>query len=376
MKKIIVFFLLIVLLLSYLPNKPIEEVRGVYFSYIEISKYLKDKEESSSKKQIDEILDNLKNNSLNTIILQVRPSCDAIYQSSIFPYSKYLTDTNTYPYDVLSYFLEESHKRNIKLYAWINPYRVSTTGCISDLEKNSPVYKYIGTDILWEENGVYLNPARDETKNLIEEGVKEILNYPVDGILFDDYFYPSEDIDEIEWKERLKKEDITKEEFHLEMVNEMIKSIHELCKKKNVLFGVSPEGNIENNYEKNYADVKRWLKEENYIDFIMPQLYYGFENEKKPFYETSNEWSNLIENKVDLYPVLAFYKVGKKDFFAASGEEEWINNSNIIQREIIHSRSLKHYKGFILYRYDYLFLEEEFTDTSKDEIKNVKKIIN
>ena len=194
----------------------------------------------------------------------------------------------------------------------------------------------------------------------------------------DDYFYPSDEIDEIEYNNYINNNNpfMEKEEFHLQVINQMIKKVHDACKKKNILFGVSPEGNIENNYEKNYADVKTWLSSKEYVDFIMPQLYYGFKNETKPFIETANEWNSLIQEDIPLYPVLAFYKVGNIDIYAKSGKEEWIENDNIITKEIIHSRNLSHYKGFILYRYDNLFTEEKYTKNSKTEIKNLKKIIN
>ena len=353
-----------------------EELRGIYISYIEISKYLKDKGEAESKKNIDEIIQNIKEFKLNTIILQVRPSCDAMYDSKIFPLSKYLSDDKEYPYDVLEYFLEKSHENNIKLIAWINPYRVSTTEMIEDISKESPVYPYKGTDILYQKEGIYLNPAREETKKLILDGIEEVLNYEVDGILFDDYFYPDSEIDNIEYQEYLKEEEISREEFHLKMVNDLLKEVHKLCEKAKVSFGVSPEGNIENNYEKNFADIKRWLEEKGYVDFIMPQLYYGFENTTKPFVRTSNEWDSFIKNDIPLYPVLALYKVGKIDTYAKDGKEEWINNNNIIKKELIHIRNLKNYEGFVLYRYDNLFGEEEFTKISKEEIENIKKIIN
>lgn len=380
MKKGLFFLLGILILLGISSKKsnPIkeqkEETRGIYISYIEISNHLKEKKEEESKEKIKEMIENVNNLSLNTIILQVRPSCDAIYPSSIFPISKYLTEEETYPYDVLEYFIEESHKKKIKLYAWINPYRVSTTN--EKIKENSPVYSYQNTDILYEKEGIYLNPAREETTALILEGVKEVLNYKVDGILFDDYFYPSDEIDKKEYEDEKKEnENLSLSEFHLSIVNEMIEKVHNLCKKKKIPFGVSPEGNIENNYEKNYADVKKWLSSNNYVDFMMPQLYYGFENGVKPFIPTSKEWSDLGKEEIPLYPVLAFYKVGKIDSYAKEGKEEWLANDNIIGKEIIHLRSLKNYQGFILYRYDSIFTESQFTNTSQKELKNLKKIL-
>ena len=373
MKKIIIVFLIFLSLLFFLPEKKEdEEIRGVYISYIEISKYLKDKSELESKNNIDQIIKNIKELKLNTIILQVRPSMDSIYPSKIFPISKYLSDSNTYSYDVLDYFLNISHKENIKVIAWINPYRVLTRGTIESIPTNSPVYKYIGTNILYENNGVFLNPAREESTNIIVKGVEEILNYKVDGIIMDDYFYPGNDVDEKEYLQ--SNTTLSREEYHLEIINNMVKKVHDTCKNKNILFGISPEGNIENNYTKNYADVKKWLNSKDYVDFIIPQLYYGFENETKPFIETSRAWDEMITEDIPLIPALAFYKAGEEDYYAKSGKNEWINNHNIIEKEIIHVRTLKNYKGFILYRYDNIF-SSEMTKASQEEKENMKKTL-
>ncbi|MBR4693409.1 MAG: family 10 glycosylhydrolase [Bacilli bacterium] len=373
MKKIIIVFFIFIFLLILLPEKEIEEeTRGVFISYIEISKYLKDKNEIESKNNINKMINNIKELNLNTIILQVRPAMDAIYQSKIFPISKYLSDNNYYSYDVLDYFINESHKENIKIIAWINPYRVLTKGTINDIPNNSPTYKYIGTDILYENNGVFLNPARPESTELIINGVEEILNYDVDGIIMDDYFYPGNNVDEKEYLD--SKTNLSREEYHLNTINNMVKNVHDTCSKRKVLFGISPEGNIENNYHKNYADVKKWLSTKDYVDFIIPQLYYGFENETKPFVETSNYWDEMIKDNIPLIPALAFYKTGVEDNYAKSGKNEWINNHNIIEKEIIHSRTLSHYKGFVLYRYDSIF-SENVTKSSQEEIENMKKAL-
>ena len=316
------------------------------------------------------MINNIKNSNFNTIILQTRSNCDSIYNSKIFP--------NELGYDYLKYFIDISHKNKIKLIAWINPYRVKTTSNIDLIRKDSPAYKYINTDTLYINNGIYLNPSKKDVEDLIIEGVKEVLNYKVDGILYDDYFYPSSDIDINDYNDYIKKNDyISLEEYHLNIINNMIKRTHEECKKKNIIFGVSPDGNIENNYNKNMADVKLWMKSDEYIDFIMPQVYYGFYNSTKAYVNVIKEWENLLVNdKIDLYIALAFYKVGIKDSYAKEGRDEWITNNNIIMREVILSRNLKNYKGFSLFRYDNVFETDHYTNNSIEELENLKKILN
>ncbi|MBR3211085.1 MAG: family 10 glycosylhydrolase [Bacilli bacterium] len=376
MKK--VFFIIILLICIIVMNRAqeLEETKGVYISYIELSRYLKDVSETKSKENIRQMILNAKELGVNTIILHVRPSMDAIYPSSVFPMSKYLSEEGDYPYDVLSYFIEEAHKKNIKLFAWVNPYRILTQGTKDDIPKDSPVYLKKETRLVVEANGVFLNPALEEANELILEGIDEILEYPVDGVLMDDYFYPGEDVDLLEYQEYIDTHaPISKQDFHIKNINKMVKEVHSHCQKKQVLFGISPEGNIENNYLKNAADVGKWLREDGYVDFIMPQLYYGFENETKPFIQTLKEWQEMNIRSVPLIPVLAFYKVGKEDIYAKNGKDEWMKQDNIIQKEIIHLKNQRDYQGFILYRYDNIWNEEEFTKTSKQEINHLKKIL-
>lgn len=386
MKKYIFIFLIIILLIIGLYNNKdnktasdnnFKEVRAIFISYIELNKYIKNKDVEVSKENINKMINNIKELGFNTAIVQIRSFSDAIYESEIFPWSSTVSSSEgTFPgYDVLAYFIEVCKLKNILIIGWINPYRVrSSESSISNL---NPAYKYIGTDYLFEYEGIYYNPSKQEVEDLIVTGVEEVIsNYKLDGILFDDYFYPNKDMDYLDYLSYLEQNDyITFDEYHLMIINKMIKRVHEICKRNNVLFGISPDGNIDNNYNKVFADVKTWLSSDGYVDFIMPQVYYGFFNESKRFKSVIDEWNNLIKNDIDLYIALAFYKVGVIDNYARGGSNEWINNNDIIMREIILSRNLKYYKGFSLFRYDYLFNTELYTNTTMLEIENMKKIL-
>ena len=321
------------------------------------------------------MIKNCKKMNLNTIILHTVIASDAIYPSKVYPFSSYVSlNEGNFTFDILKYFREETKKENIKLISWINPYRIRTTPNIDSITKKSPAYPYLNTNTIFIKDGIYWNPAKKEVEDLIVEGVKEILNYEVDGILMDDYFYPDDEIDKEEFNQN--KENLTKEEFHLKIINQMVSRVHEECKKKNILFGISPDGNINNNYKIHYADVKLWMKEDGYIDFIMPQIYYGFYNSIRGFNETIKEWESLIEKKDLLFiPALAFYKIGKIDSYAKEGRDEWIYHDNIIMREVIVARNKKNYSGFSLFRYDNIF-HSEINTNSIEEIENLKKIIN
>lgn len=384
MKKILVIIILSIVLISNIKLdrtsiKKEEETRAIFVSYIELNKYIKGNDYEISKRNIRKIIKNIKSLKCNTIILQVRSASDAIYKSNIYPMSLNIVNTEYDDYyDVLDYFIKESHKSNVKIIAWINPYRIRTTCDKNTITEKNPAYKYLDTDIVYINNGIYYNPSKQETEDLIVKGVEEVLNYDVDGILFDDYFYPDNNIDKKDYEEYIKNNEFIEEkDYRLNIVNKMIKRVYKTCKNKNIKFGISPDGNIDNNYNKNYADVKSWLKSNEYIDFIMPQIYYGFYNSTRDYIKVTKEWENLIENKeIELYIALAFYKVGMEDKYAKSGFNEWIDNDNIIMREILLSRNLKNYKGFSLFRYENIFNEEIYTKTSIKEIENLKKILN
>lgn len=386
MKKILVIIILSIVLISNIKldrtsikKEEEEETRAIFVSYIELNKYIKGNDYEISKRNIRKIIKNIKSLKCNTIILQVRSASDAIYKSNIYPMSLNIVNTEYDDYyDVLDYFIKESHKSNVKIIAWINPYRIRTTCDKNTITEKNPAYKYLDTDIVYINNGIYYNPSKQETEDLIVKGVEEVLNYDVDGILFDDYFYPDNNIDKKDYEEYIKNNEFIEEkDYRLNIVNKMIKRVYKTCKNKNIKFGISPDGNIDNNYNKNYADVKSWLKSNEYIDFIMPQIYYGFYNSTRDYIKVTKEWENLIENKeIELYIALAFYKVGMEDKYAKSGFNEWIDNDNIIMREILLSRNLKNYQGFSLFRYENIFNEEIYTKTSIKEIENLKKILN
>lgn len=386
-KILVLFVFLLVAYLFFIPVKDYErkaskkeEKRAVFISYMELQKYLKGKDEKTAKANINKMISALKSNKFNMIILQVRSFSDAIYESQYFPWSMVISENEgeAYHFDVLAYFIEMSHKNNLELHAWINPYRIRTSSDVSTITVKNPAYNLLETnDVDISDNGIYYNPASSNVQKLILDGIEEILeNYQVDGIHFDDYFYPNLDIDNENYLEYSKHNDISKDKYHLLMVNNLVKETHKLTKKHHVVFGISPEGNIENNYSKNQADVYTWAKSNEYVDYLMPQIYYGFQNEAAPFYNVLKKWDNLVkESDVKILPALAFYKSNQEDLYAKNGKYEWIENDDIIMRQVLLSRNMQSYAGFALFRYDSIF-KEEVTEVVNSEIKNLKKIMD
>ena len=361
-----------------------DEKRAIFISYIELDEYINNKTNEESKTNIIKILDNIKDNKFNMIILHVRPFSDAIYPSEIFPYSSYVSiEEGKEPgYDILQFFIDESHKRNIELHAWINPYRIRSTTDTSTISTSNPAYKYLDTDHvkIIDDVGIFYNPASEEVRDLVISGVEELVqNYDVDGIHFDDYFYPDDTIDLENYQEYLDNGGtLSLSDYRLNNVSLLIKGVYDKIKsiKEEVVFGISPEGNINNNYDSNYIDTKKILSEEGYVDYIMPQVYFGFLNEVMPFMETVSMWNSLIKvNNIKLIPALAFYKVGTTDEYAKGGSNEWIENNDIIKKQVLISRNVSNYGGFSLFRYDYLFNDEYLNDYLKKEKDNLKDIL-
>lgn len=390
MKKILIIILVLFIgmYMFYYMNKKednniinnFEEDRYVFISYIDYS-YLKGKDENILKEEINKMVLNIKENNFNGIILQVRAFSDAIYYSKIFSPSLHIVNNedDKLNLDLLDYFIKKSHENNIKLIAWINPYRIRSNNDISSISDNNIVNKYLNTSSVEIKNGIYFNPAKDEVLDLIIKGVLEIVkNYDVDGILYDDYFYPSKTCDLNDYKlYKLNGGLKSLEDFRRDNINKLIRKTYEKIKEVNsdVLFGISPSGNMNNNYNAEYLDIN-YLIENKIVDFIMPQIYYGFDNTNLPFVNTVNSWSNLVKDtNIKFYVALALYKSGLEDKYAKTGINEWINNNDIISKQIIVSRNTYNYEGFSIFRYDYLFNSKKDNKQLLDEVFYVKKLL-
>ena len=338
-----------------------DEIRAIYISYLEYLNNFEGGSKVVNQARIDKMIDSIKELGLNSIMLHVSPFSDSIYESKLFPYSYTLTgeEGKNPGFDYLDYFIKKAHSKNIKIHAWINPYRISFENNINSISDKNPAKRLIDTSsIMVDKNGIYYNPASLIVKNLIIRQVEEIINnYNVDGIHFDDYFYIQDDIDRLEYLNYQNNGGTQSlKEFRLNNTNDLIKKVYQTIKKKdkNIMFSIAPDGNINNNYIYHYADVKTWLKNNDYVDIIMPQIYYGFENEYSPFSEVLDNWIKMCTNKnIKIVPVLASYKVGEIDNGAGSGKNEWVNDKKIINNQIsqIHINNLD---GYALFRYDYV----------------------
>ena len=345
-----------------------EEMRGIWVTYMTLDTEGENDPKKTFCSRIDAIVNDMQAGGFQTMVVQVRPFCDAIYRSSYYPWSHILTGTQGKDpgFDPLAYICDRCHDANISVHAWVNPYRVSTAETPSELSEDNPAVR--DPSITAQINGArYLKPSSAKARELIVNGVIELLTcYDIDGIQFDDYFYPEDcgDFDRQDYEEYCAESasPLSLEEYRKENVNMLIRDAYQAVHQTNpnAVFGISPQGNLDNN-KVLYADVKRWCNEDGYIDYICPQIYFSLDNPALAYEEALAQWTALKKHKgLDLYVGLAGYKAGTD---ADSGT--WLDNSDILTNEIDIARD-SGWDGFILYSYDSLHNSD-----SEDEIKNV-----
>lgn len=355
-----------------------EEMRGVWVSYMELSM---ENESSKTQKAFEdkftEIVQKCRESGFNTLIVQVRPFCDALYKSSYFPWSHILTGTQgeNPQYDALQIMCDICKENNLKIHAWINPYRVSSNETPKKLSDNNPYIKNSEIGIK-NDNGIFLDPSNETAQQLISDGVKEIAeNYDVDGIQFDDYFYPTEDesFDKKQYEAYIEKygkeNSMSLDNWRMQNVNTLICKVYRTIKSvdSSVEFGISPQGNIGNN-DGLYADVKSWCTCKGFADYICPQIYFSLENPALTFEDCLNSWTSLdFGENVKLYVGLGGYKAGNGEY----DEETWLLSDSILADEYDILRNNKSVRGFMLYSYS--CLED---DTAKKEINNLINALN
>ena len=362
-----------------------EEVIGVWISYIELSSILTGKSEAQFRKSYAEMLDNCRTLGINTVYVHLRPFGDALYESDLYPWSKYVTGTlgKTPDFDPLKVMLEESHKREISFQGWINPMRIQAGTDKSKVTEEYLIGRWYAANSpqVVEYNGNwFLNPAYDEVVELIADGAAEITaKYNVDGIHIDDYFYPTTaaSFDEGAFAESSFS---TLESFRKFNCNNMVAKLYSATKRGNpdALFGISPQGSIENNSDKLYADVEMWCRsaEPKYADYIAPQFYYGFNHDSQPYPECIARWQEMAgDSRMKLIFGLAVYKVGAEDAWAGDGRNEWVEEKQILKRQISEARKLASYGGVIFYSYNYLFSPAHVNNAIRDEIEAFKPIL-
>lgn len=363
-------------------------MRAVWLSYLDFNTLLKYKTEKEFTSNIKSAFAKIMGMGLNTVIVQVRPFGDALYESSLFPWSHTITGTEGVDpgFDPLEIMCNLAPNYSLKIEAWVNPYRIRSSGTTADLDEDNLAAYWLEEgfpEVIEYGGGLYYNPGSELARNRIVGGVEEIVRkYKINGIHFDDYFYPTTDADfdrDTYAAYKASGGKLSLAAWRRENVNILVKDTYSAIKriKSNVKFGISPQGNNDNNYNSQYIDVAKWLSNTGYVDYICPQIYFGFDNESYPFATTVSDWNKMIKvNSVELYVGLAPYKIGTEDSWAGEGKNEWQQHSDMIARMVNTSRKASKYGGFILFRYDSIFNPASAVKgRTETEMNNLKSIL-
>ena len=305
-----------------------DEVRGIWLSIYDYSKKnigLCTDDEATFRANAKKFLSNLSNYHLNTVYMQVRSNDDAAWKSKLFPAMTWISpaakalDTDnstqsayeTLSFDPLQIMTEEAHAQNIKLIAWMNPYRITSS--------------------------YFLNPGAASSQTRVVKAVKEVMKYDVDGVIFDDYFYHASAGYKNIVKNKVtltasaaKKLSNAKKAAY---VDKLIARVYNRIKTADpdATFGIAPQGNLTNDRSSG-ADVDTWLSKDGYIDYLMPQLYWtddwGKDGGTAMFTKRLTQFMDPDLDKLGKtqYAALALYRCDN-DY---SSDHGWINsNTNL-----------------------------------------------
>ncbi|MBW4577046.1 MAG: family 10 glycosylhydrolase [Aphanothece sp. CMT-3BRIN-NPC111] len=301
------------------------EFRGVWVATVWNTDWPSSPKLSVEQQQAEliRILDRMQALNFNALILQVRPEGDALYASQLEPWSAWLTGTQGKPpqpfYDPLEFAIAQSHKRNIELHAWFNPYRakVSTQTAPNvrpHISVTNPEYVYKYGNQLWMDPGAKF--VQDRAYNVILDVVRR---YDIDGIHLDDYFYPypiaGQPFPDSKTYAAYKASGgkLSLADWRRENVNSLIQRLATGIKaaKRYVKFGISPFGIYRpgqpaqiqglDAYNELYADAKKWL-EQGWVDYLAPQLYWQIDPPAQSYPVLLNWWTQQNPKRRHIYP--------------------------------------------------------------------------
>ena len=341
------------------------EMRGVWVSTIWNLDFPGSRDAKSFRAAYQKMVKQMKEAGFTAVFFQVRPLNDAFYPSRLNPWSRYLFGQegkapDEKDFDPLDWMIRTTHQAGLEFHAWLNPFRISagtdasTSGYLATLDPaNFAVKKPKLVLAVPRKDGkkvLILNPGEPEVVLFLTDTIREILEkYPVDGIHFDDYFYPYEEMGDADKATYAKyaAKDVSLEEWRRENVNRLILSAGKLIRAHNkstgakVRFGISPFGIWANltgerpsspealeewkntpssplgsqtkgfqSLFDQYADTRRWVKNQ-WIDYIAPQIYWGFASPKSPYGALVDWWAETVrETGVDLYIGVSVSRMG------------------------------------------------------------------
>ena len=313
------------------------ELRGVWVvTYVNMD-FPRTANPEQFQRQYSAMLRQIRAAGFNAVFFQIRPSGDAFYNSALEPFSRFLCgeEGRGWPkFDLLDYMIREAHRQGLQFHAWMNPYRVvgvtelpkmqylrtlspkNFARCNPGLVLSVPSPKG---------NILLLDPGQPAVRRHLLATVQEIVQkYAPDSIHFDDYFYPSDysgNADAATYRKYNRDPRLSIEDWRRQNVSQMVKEISQLIRSnnraqhKNIRFGISPFGIWRNrassphgspsrgneSYSSNYSDTRTWIRN-NWIDYVIPQLYWKFTHPKAPYAGLADWWADTVAGtKVKLY---------------------------------------------------------------------------
>lgn len=325
------------------------------------------------KEETIRILDGAADIGFNAVILQVRPAGDALYASDIFPWSEYLSGMQGVApeggFDPLAFWVDEAHRRGLELHAWINPFRV-TKGTEKNprheteaLAENNPARLHPSWSVKYKDGNLYYDPGLPETRRLVINGVAELVrNYDIDGIHYDDYFYPGSDFPDDGTFEAYGGAFTDRDDWRRDNIDKLIQDTFTTVKELNpdCRFGVSPFAIWANkasspygsdtkgleSYSAHFADTRRWVLSE-WMDYICPQIYWNIGYDAADYEKVLDWWLDVTEGtSVDLYVGHAAYRSGT----GSKPSDPWFGVEEIL-RQLAMNADLEGVAGSIHFRY-------------------------
>ena len=373
---------------------PPEEKRAVWITYLELSD--EGYTEEAFRERVRKMFDSALANRMNTVIFQVRPFSDALYRSDYYPWSVYVSGTQGVDpgFDPFAIAVEEAHARGLAIEAYLNPYRICRKTDFKKLAENSPAYQWLHDDnedndrnVLLFNSMYYYNPASRDVVDLIVAGVREILQkYDVDGVVFDDYFYPTlgknyqKNFDAPEYEtycmieEAAGEEPLSIADWRRQnisgMVHQVWRTVHTYG--NDIPFGISPAGNLNNLRSdlQHYVDIDLWCNTPGYVDYVSPQQYWGFESTACAFIENIENWVAVVRS-----PDVKLYVTLPAHYAVTQPTKEWKENHDVLMRMVTYLRAIDKVDGFYLFRQD--FLDDIYlkTDELHEELNNLLSIL-
>ncbi len=371
-------------------NYPTQQLRAVWVS-VAVSDVPSYSSVSAFKSQHTTMLDNLEKWGMNALVYHIRTHNNALYKSELNPVATWWSGVNFNSFDPLEWLIEECHKRGIEFHAWMNPYRVSSGSDVSSYKSGTipsvnPMNDtsnllYATDSTTGATTGIILDPGIPSNRDFLVDTCMEVIeNYDVDAIHFDDYFY-IDGVDDSATRAIYNTSNMTTQNFRRAQVDLFIEQLsteirsYNAANNKAVQLGIAPTSAYSNGsyvasptYDSNgnlktplysntagaahydgywCADTLKWINNE-WIDYIMPQMYHGVNDTHSPFVEFTKWWSWAVAyKKVNFYAGIGMY-------MADAGEDSWNVNDNEFQMQLLNAGQYDQFKGACLYKYSVL----------------------